>query len=455
MCRRDAYVVRLLLQSLSQLEMRGGVQSVLSFLNLAWCGLLYFCGRFALFKISHKLKDKNLSGQLSAVSTNSIPGPTFARHRAWRRVAYYLFFAAFGAITTTTVRAAQTQSHVEVLLDQARSEEKTGDYAAAERIYKQALALNPESLETLKRLGILEQTELKFDDSIQLFKHVLANDPRYPEVNFYLGVSYFGKNDFNESIDSFERELKIPNPHPRSHYYLGLAFQSSGRVEEATSQLNQSLARNPKDADALYELARIYKNASLRSIELLKALDEDSFQLHALMGEVYADEEHYAQAIEQYLAALAKRPDAQGVHYAIGIAYWAQQRMDLAEKAFKDAWNENPNDALTNLYLGDIAVRDQRFSEALRFLLVAQRGQPNMSQVHVLLGKCYLGQKEPEKARAEFLAAINADPAAAQPHYLLAKVYRELHDQHASAAELAEFERLSKQGKEKTLPRSP
>jgi predicted Zn-dependent protease len=107
------------------------------------------------------------------------------------------------------------------------------------------------------------------------------------------------------------------------------------------------------------------------------------------------------------------------------------------------------------LYLGDIAVRDQRFSEALRFLLVAQRGQPNMSQVHVLLGKCYQGQKEPEKAKAEFLAAINADPAAAQPHYLLAKVYRELHDQQASAAELAQFERLSKLEKEKTLPRNP
>jgi len=133
------------------------------------------------------------------------------------------------------------------------------------------------------------------------------------------------------------------------------------------------------------------------------------------MGEVYADEERYPEAIAEYQAALAKRPDVQGMHYAIAVAYWAQQRMDLAEKAFKDAWNENPNDALTNLYLGDIAVRDQRFSEALHFLLVAQRGQPNMSQVHVLLGKCYQGQKEPEKAKAEFLAAINADPAAAQP----------------------------------------
>ncbi len=401
------------------------------------------------------MKDKNFSGQLSAVSANSIPVPAFARHRAWRRVVHCLLFTTMGAIAATSGWTAQTQSNVEVLLDQARSIEKTGDYAAAERMYKQALALAPESLETLKRLGILEQTELKFEDSIQLFKHVLANDPQYPEVNFYLGASYLGKNDFNESIDSFERELKTPNPHPRSHYYLGLAFQFSGRIEEATSQLNQSLARNPKDADALYELARIYKNASLRSIELLKALDQDSFQLHALMGEVYADAERYPEAIEQYQAALAKRPDAQGMHYAIGIAYWAQQRMDLAEKAFKDAWNENPNDALTNLYLGDIAVRDQRFSEALRFLLVAQRGQPNMSQVHVLLGKCYQGQKEPEKAKAEFLAAIDADPAAAQPHYLLAKLYRELHDQQGNAAELAQFERLSKLEKEKTLQRNP
>ena len=401
------------------------------------------------------MKDKNLSGQLLAVSTNSVRGPAFARHRALRRVAYYLLFAAFGAITTTMAWAAQTQSNVETLLEKARGEENAGDYAAAKRIYKQALALAPESLESLKRLGILEQTELKFDDSILLFKHVLDNDPRYPEVNFFLGVSYWGKNDFNESIDSLERELKTRNPHPRSHYYLGLAFQSSGRIEEATSQLNQSFAQNPKDADALYELARIYKNASLRSIELLKALDQDSFQLHALMGEVYADEERYPEAIAEYQAALAKRPDAQGMHYAIAVAYWAQQRMDLAEKAFKDAWNENPNDALTNLYLGDIAVRDQRFSEAFRFLLAAQRGQPNMSQVHVLLGKCYQGQKEPEKAKAEFLAAINADPAAAQPHYLLAKVYRELHDQQASAAELAQFERLSKLEKEKILPRNP
>jgi predicted Zn-dependent protease len=110
---------------------------------------------------------------------------------------------------------------------------------------------------------------------------------------------------------------------------------------------------------------------------------------------------------------------------------------------------------MTNLYLGDIAVRYQRFSDALPFLLVAQQAQPNMPQVHVLLGQCYQSQKDLQKARDEFLAAINADPGAAQPHYLLARVYRELHDTQASAGELSEFERLSKMEKEKPSQHTP
>lgn len=345
--------------------------------------------------------------------------------------------------------SARAQSDLKALLDQAHADERSGDYAAAEQAYEQALALAPQDLATRERLGVLQQTELKFGESIELFRQVLARDPQYPETNFFLGVSYFGENDFAHAVESFERELATPHPHPRCRYYLGLALQFSGRVDEAISQLNRAVAENPKDGDALYELARVYKNASLYAIERLRALDQDSFQLHALMGEVYADEEHYAEAIKEYQAALAKRPDAQGIHYAIGIAYWIQHQLDAAEKEFMEARKESPNDALTNLYLGDIAVHERRFTEAFEYLRVAQKGQPGMSQVHLLLGKCYQGQNDREKAKAEFLAAIEADPASAQPHYLLAQVYRDLHDTQASADQLAQFERLSKLEKDK------
>jgi tetratricopeptide (TPR) repeat protein len=366
-------------------------------------------------------------------------------------LAFLVFLLVFRVLIAPPV--ASGQSDVGTLLEQARAAEKVADYQAAERVYLQVLALDPGNLEGRKRLAVLQQTELKFDASIQGFKQVLALDAHYPEVNFFLGVSYFGENDVNPAIRSFELELQTPKPHPRCRYYLALALQAAGRIDEATAQLHHAVAENPKDADALYQLARIYKSASLQAIDRLKALDEDSFQLHALMGEVYADDVRYPEAIREYQAALAKRPDAPGIHYAIAVAYWAQHELNAAQKEFLEAWKENPSDALTNLYLGDIDVHQERFAEAREYLRVAERGQPGLPQLHVLLGKCYRAQNEPEKAKAEFLAAIQADPSAAQPHYLLGQVERDLRDPGASAKEFAEFERLSRLESEKVVPR--
>jgi tetratricopeptide (TPR) repeat protein len=346
--------------------------------------------------------------------------------------------------------ASSAQTQVSSLLDQARTREKSGEYAAAEQLYQQALAISRDDPEILKRLGIVEQTELKFDQSIEHFRRVLAHDPKYPQVNFFMGVSYFGKHDFSSAIQNFQHELTTEKPHSRCRYYLALALRSSGRIDEAIALLDKAVAENPNDADAYYELARLHTNASLQAIEKLKELDPDSFQLHALMGETYAGEKQYADAISEYKAALAKRPDAPGIHFSIGVAYWVQHEWESADPEFLRAFEENPDDPLTNLYLGDIAVHEQRFADACRYLRIAEKGQPNMAQVHLLLGECYRGQRDLEKARSELLAAIDADPVAAQPHYLLAQVYGELHNPEASAQELAQFDKLSKLEREKS-----
>lgn len=251
------------------------------------------------------------------------------------RFSVILSAALVSAILLRGVLAAG-QSDADTLLQQARIAEKAGDYAGAARVYHQALAIAPGNLEVLKRLGILEQTELKFDDSIVHFRQVIALNPKYPEVNFYLGVSYFGKNDFRDAIDSFQRELAISKPHPRCRYYLALALQSADRTDDAIAELNRSLGDNPADADSLYQLARLHKNASLQAIERLRAIDPDSFQLHALIGESYAEDKRYPEAIEEYRSALKRNPGAVGIHFSIGIAYWVLHEPDKAEPEFKD-----------------------------------------------------------------------------------------------------------------------
>ncbi len=233
---------------------------------------------------------------------------------------------------------------VKSLLDRARTCEKAEDYTGAERSYREALTLFPDDPEVLKRLGILYQTELKFADSIELFRRALSVSPQQSEVSFYLGASYLGLNQFKEAAESFERELSTAHPHPRCHYYYAITLQSLGRTDDALAQLHQSLAANPKDADALYQLARLHMNASLETIQTLADLDPDCFQLHALMGEVYANNRRYEESLKEYRAALAKRPDAPGLHYALGTALRNLKQIDQAEKEFLEARREDPND---------------------------------------------------------------------------------------------------------------
>jgi tetratricopeptide (TPR) repeat protein len=371
------------------------------------------------------------------------------RLNTWLRL---VFLAVFFLPSHVSCRP---QSELAALYDQARTLEKHSDYAAAESVYLKALELAPGNPETLKRLGIVEQTEMKFDESIIHFKQALSRDAQYAEVNFFLGVSYLGQNDFANAIQSFQQELATAKPHRRCRYYLGLAFQSAGRMEEAMAAFNGAVTENSKDADSLYELARIYKNASIHVIDRLRILDPDSFQLHALLGEMDADGEHYTDAIREYQAALAKRPDATGIHFAIGVAYWIQRQFEPAKKEFLEAYKENPNDPLTNLYLGDIAVRDREFDDAMKYLDIAKKGQVESFRVHLLLGECYRDQHQLEKAKAEFLTAVKADSNAAEVHYLLAQVYQELKDPEASTKEFAEFERLSRLDKERSLESGP
>jgi len=369
--------------------------------------------------------------------------------RAWLLIAHLVCAVLLLSVPT------RAQFDLTSLFEKGRAAEKSGDFTAAEHAYQQVLQLEPGNAEALKRLGVVEQTELKFNESIVHFQAILSRDAKHPETNFFLGVSYLGLGDFPRAIQSFENELATPKPHPRCRYYLGLAYESSNRMDQAISEFRRSASENSKDADSLYQLARIYKNASVQMVDQLRALDPDSYQLHLLLGELNADDERYAEAITEYQAALAKRPNATGIHYAIGVAHWVQHQIGPAKKEFVEALKENPNDPLTNLYLGDIAVRNREYTDGLMYLRHAEKGAADMFQVHLLLGKCYRGQNELELARNEFDAAIKVDPAVPETHFLLAQVYQQLKDSQASEKEFAEFQRLSELEKGKASQNGP
>lgn len=319
------------------------------------------------------------------------------------------------------------------LIKQAEALEDQNNLDGAEAIYRKILASDPANPEAWKKLGILQQVEHKFDDSINSFNHVLARDPAFGNVNLFLGLSYYGKHDMDNAVASFNRELKTPTPHLAARYYLALALESKGRMDEALDQLELSAKQNPNNSKVFYELARLYLGGAYRSIDQLKRIDSDSYELHALMGEFYSQGGSYELSAANYQAALKKNPQALGIHTPLGIDYWMMSQLDKGEKEFLLALQESPGDPYANLYLGRIAVHDHDYSKARPYLEKAVASHVEELETLILLGRCYIGLGEWQEAKADLNAAAGLAPSDPRSHYMLAEVYGKL-DQPADRA---------------------
>jgi len=373
--------------------------------------------------------------------------PLYSRVLALRATLFLAIVATLGGfVTTPSTGLAQQDSD---LIKQAKADEEQQNYPAAEDLYRRVLAAEPDNLEALKQLGILEQTDLKFSDSITHFKRVLAAKPEYPQVNFFLGLSYYAQHQYKDAVASFQQEVKTPAAHPATRYYLALALEGEGRNDEAIDQLNEVAAKNPNKADVFFELARLHMGASYHAIDQLKRIDPDSFQLHMLMGEIYSQEAHYEAAIGQYQAALKKRPDAVGIHSPLGLAYWMVNQLEPAKKEFLLAVRESPDDPYANLYLGRMALRDHNLNEALPYLKRSVASHVEEVEGRILLGRCLIGLGELQEAKSDLVTAAGLDPADPRSHYMLADVYQKLNQPADRERELALFNKLSEAQKAK------
>jgi tetratricopeptide (TPR) repeat protein len=332
---------------------------------------------------------------------------------------------------------------------QARELEKTEDYAGAERVYQEAAKNYPSQPEILKRLGIVYQTELKFQESIGTFQRVLQGAPQYPEVNFYVGLSYFGLNQFDKAVEAFDRELEANPKYRRAHYYEAQAYRSLNRNADALRQYEILLKQDPNDKKALYQLVRFLKSTTLQAIDQLADLDQNSDYILVLRAESHAAEEKYPEAIEEYKQVLAKNPDFPGIHFALGEVYYNKVDYPNAEKELRLALREDPKHPKPNYYLADILLKHDRITEAVPLLEVVVAADPSFMKGYFLLAKCYADQGKLDDAIKLLGKAAELEPNDKNVHYQLAQIYLKLKQPEKAQEHLRVFEKLYAQEREK------
>ncbi|MBO6087629.1 tetratricopeptide repeat protein [bacterium] len=153
------------------------------------------------------------------------------------------------------------------------------------------------------------------DKAIEYYKEALNLAPANSDIAYYIAALYADKDDMDNAKQYAQKSLALNKSNKQAKELLdgintniiaqklenAVALFDKEQYDESLALLNEVLAKNPKDAYAMY-----YR------------------------GMIYDTKQKYSDAIKDYKSAVSLNPDLMIINYLIGIDY------DMLEK-YKDA----------------------------------------------------------------------------------------------------------------------
>jgi len=261
---------------------------------------------------------------------------------------------------------------------------------------------------------------------------------------------------------------------------LGLLEKDAGRLEAARKALETSAQLQPNSVPTLIDLARVAddqkdyagalgylahardlepNNASIHffwgivcikqnlaeeaynSLKKATALDPNNAYYNYAMGVVTMERTNASEAIPYLQIYCQLKPNDVRGRLALGVAYYNSLENEDAEKVISPIANNPLVHAGANYYLGRIANREGRYSEALQHLRVALRARPDYADAFAEMGLMYFKQKDYPKAKEVLEKALKLNPRNYAANLNLTMLYQRTKDQKA-AAQMKRFEQL-------------
>jgi tetratricopeptide (TPR) repeat protein len=358
-------------------------------------------------------------------------------------------------IISAVVRLANAQSSFEKYLSSAEERLRQEDFAGAEKLLLAAEKMNPKSFVVHNNLGALYLQQRRYTDSIREFTAARTLNPEDVDVVRNLGTSHFLGGDYGGALEPLMRAKELNARDLRTRYQLGYAMLMLDRPAEAQPELEYVRAAMPGDASTLFALAKVYEakrdqEKAGETFATLQRAHPDSVFVHVLLGESYDIQENSTAAIAEYQKAIKQAPAMPRLHFDIGFLYWETAQYAGAVDEFKKELEISPGFAPALYYLGDIALSQEHFHEALGFFQAASRNsaclEPFFGQ-----GKAYLRLNRPDEAVSQFERAASIDAEQPDVYYWMASAYRRLGKTAKSQDATARFQVLSEKAKKAAL----
>lgn len=207
----------------------------------------------------------------------------------------------------------------------AEADERAGKPLEAVRAYQRAAEADP-SEANLFDWGTELLVHRAPEPAAQVFERAHRLYPGSVRLLLGLAVAFYASGHFDQAARRFFEACDVNPTDPQPYLFLGKAQDRA--ITESDGYLDR-LARfarlHPDDAEANYYYAvALWKRHDQRAKSLLEKsieLDAKLAVAHLQLGTFYADQGNYAQAIPEYLKAIASNYDLEEAHYRLSRAY--------------------------------------------------------------------------------------------------------------------------------------
>jgi tetratricopeptide (TPR) repeat protein len=347
---------------------------------------------------------------------------------------------------------------------------KNGQYEEATAELKTALRLNPEMLDTQQSLGIILLIEGNAEEALPHLEKM-----RSPEL---LGLAYLETGRLPAAVTALRAALDRQPNDPNLLYYFGRATAlASQRTRNQVAKLNPDLARtinstakseprspqdvvtlqdvlakNPNDVNALYAFTQAAAQASKQAFDQILQSHADSARAHQVLAERYVEDGRLADAEREYGEALKLRPNASNVHLALGNVLAAEREWPLAVIQYRLETQLQPASAEAFYKLGSTLLHEGQARAAVEQLAQADRLKPNTPPILLELGRAAFATHDAARAEACWTKLLSFDSQsrfAASAHSGLSALYRQAGRLQEADRETAAYEKLRNQGASK------
>lgn len=292
---------------------------------------------------------------------------------------------------------------------------KQEKYDAAGELAAEVLKENPRDNQALLLQSKVALEKGDALSAISSLRSVLKDQPESSAVLTLLGEAHQKNREPELAREHFHKAVAANPRNVAGRVRYAQYLASTGDRGEAAKEIDRALAIDDDDASALSTKAQIQaSNKNLTGAEstlkTLKRAHPKNPIGYYLSGQLLVGQKKYDQAIQEFEQAIALAPTKPEALTALVSAHFASGHPERAEKRIENALKETPEAALLHNLLGEIYLRQKKYSEAERSLARARELQPGWNAPHNGLATLYTLQGNHSEAVAALETGLKSIP---------------------------------------------